>query len=109
LVREVFMDPRVQAYIVDLVRATRGPAEGGLPALEGLIRWGASPRASIALALCAKAQAFLEGRAFATPDDVKSVARGVLRHRLGLSYEAQAEGIRAEDVVEKILAGVDVP
>jgi MoxR-like ATPase len=109
LVREVFMDPRVQAYIVELSRATRSIAEGGLPSLEGLVRWGASPRASIALALCSKAQAFLDGRAFATPDDVKSVARGVLRHRLGLSYEAQAEGIKAEDVVEKILAGVDVP
>jgi MoxR-like ATPase len=109
LVREVFMDPRVQAYLVDLVRASRGAADGGLPALEGLVRWGASPRASIALALCSKAQAFLDGRAFATPDDVKAVARGVLRHRLGLSYEAQAEHVRAEDVVEKILAGVEVP
>jgi MoxR-like ATPase len=131
LVREVFMDPRVEAYIVDLVRASRGATEGGLPALEGLVRWGASPppsltpalfskdppfldwgaspRASIALALCSKAQAFLDGRAFATPDDVKAVARGVLRHRLGLSYEAQAENVRAEDVVEKILSGVEVP
>jgi MoxR-like ATPase len=109
LVREVFMDPRVQAYIVDLVRASRGPSEGGLKALEGLVRWGASPRASIALALCAKAQAFLDGRAFATPDDVKAVARAVLRHRLGLSYEAQAENTTPEDVVEKILSGVIVP
>jgi len=109
LVREVFVDPRVQAYIVDLVRASRAVSEGGLAALEGLVRWGASPRASIALALCCKAQAFLDGRAFATPDDVKSVARGVLRHRLGLSYEAQAENVRPEDVVEKILSGVDVP
>ena len=109
LVREVFVDPRVQAYIVDLVRATRAPEEGGLKSLEGLVRWGASPRASIALALCAKSVAFVEGRAFATPDDVKSVARPVLRHRLGLSYEAQAENIRAEEVVEKILSGVEVP
>jgi len=109
LVREVFVDPRVQAYIVDLVRATRAPEEGGLKSLEGLVRWGASPRASIALALCAKSVAFIDGRAFATPDDVKSIARPVLRHRLGLSYEAQAENIRAEEVVEKILSGVEVP
>ena len=109
LVREIFVDPRVEAYIVDLVRATRGADEGGLAALEGLVRWGASPRASIALALCSKAQAFLDGRAFATPDDVKSVARGVLRHRIGLSYEAQAEDVRAEEVVEKVLSGVEVP
>ena len=109
LVREIFVDPRVQAYIVDLVRATRSSSEGGLASLEGLVRWGASPRASIALALCAKAQAFLDGRAFATPDDVKSVARPVLRHRIGLSYEAQAENVRSEEVVEKILSGVEVP
>ena len=109
LTKEIFVDPRVQGYIVDLVRATRGEADGGLPELSGLLRYGASPRASIALSLCAKAQAFLDGRAYATPDDVKSVARPVLRHRIGLSWEAQAEGLRPEDMVEKILTGVAVP
>ncbi|MEN9354652.1 MAG: hypothetical protein RL318_1977 [Fibrobacterota bacterium] len=109
LTREIFIDPRVQGYIVDLVRATRSPADGGLEELTGLLRFGASPRASIALSLCAKAQAFLEGRAYATPDDVKSVARGVLRHRLGLSWEAQAENVRPEDLVERILTAVAVP
>ncbi len=109
LVREVFMDPRVQSYIVDLVRATRAPQDGGIDDLQGLVRWGASPRASIALALCAKAQAFLDGRAFATPDDVKAVARGVLRHRIGLSFEAQAEEVRVEEIVGRVLSGVAVP
>jgi MoxR-like ATPase len=109
LTKEIFVDPRVQGYIVDLVRATRSEADGGLAELTGLLRFGASPRASIALSLCAKAQAFLDGRAYATPDDVKSIARPVLRHRLGLSWEAQAESIRPEDLVEKILAGVNVP
>jgi MoxR-like ATPase len=109
LSREVFMDPRVMGYIVDLVRATRTVAEGGLESLQGLVRWGASPRASIALALCAKAQAFLDGRAYATPDDVKSVARGVLRHRVGLSFEAQAEEVKVEEIVGKVLSGVVVP
>jgi len=109
LTREIFIDPRVQGYIIDLVRATRGVADGGLEELSGLLRFGASPRASIALSLCAKAQAFLEGRAYATPDDVKSVARGVLRHRLGLSWEAQAENVKPEDLVERILTAVAVP
>jgi len=109
LTREIFIDPRVQGYIIDLVRATRSPADGGLEELTGLLRFGASPRASIALSLCAKAQAFLEGRAYATPDDVKSVARGVLRHRLGLSWEAQAENVKPEDLVERILTAVAVP
>jgi MoxR-like ATPase len=109
LSREIFIDPRVQGYIIDLVRATRGVADGGLEELSGLLRFGASPRASIALSLCAKAQAFLEGRAYATPDDVKSVARGVLRHRVGLSWEAQAENVKPEDLVERILTAVAVP
>ena len=109
LVRQVFMDPRVQSYIVDLVRATRAPQDGGIDDLQGLVRWGASPRASIALALCAKAQAFLDGRAFATPDDVKAIARGVLRHRIGLSFEAQAEEVRVEEIVGRVLSGVAVP
>lgn len=109
LTREIFVDPRVQGYIVDLVRATRPVADGGLEELSGLLRFGASPRASISLSLCAKAEAFLEGRAYATPDDVKAVARGVLRHRVGLSWEAQAENVKPEDIVERILTAVAVP
>lgn len=109
LTREIFIDPRVQGYIVDLVRATRPVVDGGLEELSGLLRFGASPRASISLSLCAKAQAFLEGRAYATPDDVKAVARGVLRHRVGLSWEAQAENVKPEDIVERILTAVAVP
>jgi len=106
---EVYIDERVTAYIVDVVRATRDPAAVNLKDLEPLIDTGASPRASISLALAGRAHAFMAGRAYVTPQDVKSVAHDVMRHRLLLSYEAEAREIQAEDVITRILDNVEVP
>ncbi|MGE4652398.1 MAG: MoxR family ATPase [Myxococcota bacterium] len=105
----VFIDDKVKDYVVDLVHATRNPEGAGVADLEGMIEMGASPRASIYLTLAAKAHAFLQGRSYATPHDVKNVAPDVLRHRLALSYEAEAEGRTTDDVIERILVGVLVP
>ncbi|MBW2281477.1 MAG: MoxR family ATPase [Deltaproteobacteria bacterium] len=105
----VFVDDKVRDYIVELVRSTRDPAAAGIGELEGMIENGASPRASIYMMKAAKAQAFLQGRTYATPHDVKTVALDVLRHRVMLSYEAEAEGRTPEDVIERILAGILVP
>ncbi len=109
VVEQIFVDEKVRSYIVDLVRATRDPAAAGIAKLEGLIEMGASPRASIWLMKAAKAQAFLEGRSYATPHDVKSLAPDVMRHRIALSYEAEAEGQGADDVIGLILDSVLVP
>jgi MoxR-like ATPase len=109
LVREVWMDPRVKDYVVDLVLATREPASHGLPALAPLVRWGASPRATLHLALAARARAFLARRAYATPDDVKAAAPDVLRHRISLTWEAEADGATADRVIAEVLGGVPVP
>ncbi|MGQ0552667.1 MAG: AAA family ATPase [Planctomycetota bacterium] len=109
MVDEVYIDERVTGYIVDVVRATRDPAAVKLPDLAALIGTGASPRASISLALAARAHAFLAGRAYVTPQDVKSMAHDVMRHRLLLSYEAEAREVRAEDVITRILDHVEVP
>jgi MoxR-like ATPase len=106
---EVYIDERVTGYIVDVVRATRDPAAVKLGDLQPLIETGASPRASISLALAARAHAFLAGRAYVTPQDVKSMAHDVLRHRLLLSYEAEAREIKAEDVITRVLDHVEVP
>jgi len=108
-VEHVFIDDKVKHYVVDLVHATRDPVDAGVSDLEGMIEMGASPRASIYLTLAAKAHAFLQGRSYATPHDVKNVAPDVLRHRLALSYEAEAEGRTPDDVIERILVGVLVP
>jgi MoxR-like ATPase len=108
-VAQVFVDNKVRDYIVDLVRATRSPAEAGLGDLEGMIEYGASPRASIYLMQAAKAHAFLQGRTYATPHDVKTVAPDVLRHRVVLTYEAEAEGKTPDEVVERVLVGILVP
>jgi MoxR-like ATPase len=108
LVREIYVDDKLKGYIVDLVRATRFPQEAGLE-LGHLIDYGASPRATIGLVVAARANAFLAGRGYVTPQDVKDVAPGVLRHRLVLTYEAEAEELAADDVVKKILDGVRVP
>ena len=105
----VFMDPRVKDYVVDLVAATRDPASFGLPELAGFVQWGASPRATLHLATAARARALLARRAFATPDDVKAAAPDVLRHRVALTYEAEAEEVTAERVVARILERVPVP
>jgi len=109
VVDQIFVDDKVRDYIVDLVRATRDPAAAGIADLDGMIENGASPRASIYLMQAAKANAFLQSRTYATPHDVKSVALDVLRHRVALSYEAEAEGKTPEDVVERILVGILVP
>src|SRR5262249_14066580 len=95
-------------YIVDVVWATREPAAYNLR-LEGLIRYGASPRATIYLALGARANAFLHGRGYVTPQDVKSIGPDVLRHRIIVSYEAEAEAVTSEPIVERIFAGLPVP
>ncbi len=108
LVDEIYMDDRVSGYIVDLVMATRQPADYKVP-IGGLIQYGASPRATINLSLTAKANAFLEGRGYVTPQDVKSMAMDVLRHRVIVTYEAEAEDKTPEDVVASILSHVPVP
>jgi len=108
IVNEVYVDDRVKDYIVDIVWATREPAKYRLK-LDGLIRYGASPRATIFLTLAAKAQAFIAGRAYVTPQDVKSIGMDVLRHRIGVSYEAEAESVTSESIVEQIFAGLPVP
>jgi MoxR-like ATPase len=105
---QVYIDERIKTYILDVVFATRNPAEYHLD-LAKLIRYGASPRASIGLLCAARAHAFLRGRGFVTPDDVKKVAPDVLRHRILLTYEAEAEGITAEDIVARILHTVPAP
>jgi MoxR-like ATPase len=106
---KVYVDDRVKDYVVNLVFATRDPRGHGLPELAGLVEWGASPRATLFLTLAAKAHAFLRRRAFATPDDVKAVAYDVLRHRITLSYEAEAEELTPEKVVSKVLDRIEVP
>ncbi len=109
VVDQVFVDDKVKNYIVDLVRATRDPVAAGIQQLDGMIEAGASPRASIWLVRAAKAQAFMEGRGYATPHDVKSLAPDVLRHRVILTYEAEAEGKSTDDVIQTILDSVLVP
>ena len=108
VVNDIYVDDRVKDYIVSVVWATRDPASCNLK-LDGLIRYGASPRATIFLTLAAKANAFIAGRGYVTPQDVKSVGMDVLRHRIGVSYEAEAEAVTTEMVIEKIFAGVPVP
>jgi MoxR-like ATPase len=108
-VDEVFIDDKVCNYVIDLVHATRDPGAAGIAELDGMIEMGASPRASIYLTKAAKAHAFLQGRTYATPHDVKNVAPDVLRHRIVLTYEAEAEGRCSDDLVDRILVGILVP
>jgi MoxR-like ATPase len=108
LVDEIYMDDKIKEYIVDIVQATREPKAYALD-LENLIDYGASPRATLALTVASKANACIEGRPFVTPQDVKSVAMDILRHRVVLTYEAEAEELTPEDVVQTILDGVRVP
>jgi len=109
LVKKIYMDEKIENYILDIVFATRHPESHGLKDLDGLINYGGSPRASINLALASKAQAFLNRRGFVIPDDVRNVCADVLRHRIGLSYEAEAENISQEDIIEKIIHTIEVP
>ena len=108
-VEMIYMDPQVERYIVDLVLATRNPAAYGLKDLTELIRYGASPRATICLAKTARAHAFLRHRGFVTPDDVRAMGLDVLRHRVIITYEAEAEEVTPEDVVRRVLDSVEVP
>jgi MoxR-like ATPase len=109
VVRDVYMDDRVKDYIVNVVFATREPEKSGLKDLAPLIEYGASPRASIALNLAARAHAFLRHRGYVTPEDVKAIGPDVLRHRVVLSYEAEAEEVTAEDIVRRVFEVVEVP
>lgn len=109
LVKQVYLDEKIEQYIVDIVYATRQPEKYGLGFLEPMISVGCSPRASINLALAAKAFAFLQGRAFVIPEDIRAIAPDVMRHRMGLTYEAEAENISASDIVNKIINKVEVP
>ena len=106
---DVYIDDRVKDYIVDVVFATREPKQRGLADLSSLIELGASPRASIALAQAARAHAFLRHRGYVTPEDVKAIGPDVLRHRVVLTYEAEAEEVRAEDIVRRVFEVVEVP
>jgi MoxR-like ATPase len=108
-VRKVYMDDKIEQYILDIVFATRTPEEHGLDKLKPLIQYGASPRASINLGLASKAYAFLKRRGFVIPEDVRAVCHDIMRHRIGLTYEAEAENITQEDIIKEILNIVEVP
>ncbi len=108
LVDEIYVDSKVQDYIVDLVMATREPDSYGVP-VQGLIQYGVSPRATISLTLAAKANAFLHGRGYVIPQDVKDLALDVLRHRLIITYEAEAEDKTSDDIVRTIVDHIRVP
>ncbi len=109
LVRGIYADERIKGYLVELVAATRDPKAYGLPELGDFVSYGASPRATLALLSTARAHAFLQGRGYVVPEDVKDVAPDVLRHRVLLSYEAEAENITSDQVIAKILERVEVP
>lgn len=109
LVREVYMDEKIEKYIIDIVFATRFPNDNKLGKIAQLINYGGSPRASINLALAAKTYAFIKRRGYVIPEDVRAVCQDVLRHRIGLTYEAEAENITAEDIIAEILNVVEVP
>ncbi|WP_294594664.1 AAA family ATPase [uncultured Rikenella sp.] len=109
VVAQVYMDEKIERYIVDIIFATREPAEYGLDRLAMMIGYGCSPRASIALAKAAKAYAFIKRRGYVIPEDVRAVCPDVMRHRIGLTYEAEAENITSEDIITEILNAVEVP
>ena len=106
---EVYLDEKIETYIVDLIFATRYPAKYGLDQLEAYINFGASPRGSISLAKAAKCYAFIQGRGFVIPEDVRAIIKDVLRHRIGLTYEAEADLITSETIIDKIVSAVQVP
>ena len=109
LINEIYMDQKIENYIVDIVFATRNPEDYKLEALTSLINFGASPRGSINLAKAAKVYAFIKRRGYVIPEDVRAVCHDVLRHRIGLSYEAEAENVTTEEVIDKILNTIEVP
>ena len=109
IVKEVYLDAKIENYITDIVFATRYPEEYGLGKLKSLINYGASPRATINLALASRALAFVRRRGYVIPEDVRSICLDVMRHRVGLTYEAEAENIKSEDIVTEIINRIDVP
>lgn len=109
VVRKVYIDEKIEQYIADIVFATRYPDRYGLPNLKGLITFGGSPRASISLAKASRAYAFIKHRGYVIPEDVRAVAHDVLRHRIGLSYEAEATNVTAEEIISEIINKVEVP
>ncbi len=109
VVKEVYMDEKIERYILDIIFATRYPKEYNLSRLEGMINYGGSPRASISLALASKAYAFIKRRGYVIPEDVRAVCADVLRHRIGLTYEAEAENLTSDDIIFEILNAVEVP
>ncbi len=109
IAREVYLDEKIENYITDIVFASRFPAEYKLKKFEGLISYGGSPRASIYLALAAKSYAFIKRRGYVIPEDIRAIAHDVMRHRIGLTYEAEAENITTEDIINEILNTVEVP
>lgn len=109
IVRKVYMDEKIEQYIVDIVFASRTPSEYGLKNFNDLISFGGSPRASINLALAAKAYAFIKRRGYVIPEDVRAVCHDIMRHRIGLTYEAEAENITSENIIDEILNKVEVP
>jgi MoxR-like ATPase len=109
MVKQIYVDDKIKDYVLDLVLTTREPGNNGLPDLEQLIEFGASPRASINLVTSARAHAFLKGRGFVTPEDIKQIAPDVLRHRIITTYEAEAENITSDHIVRRILDHTDVP
>jgi MoxR-like ATPase len=108
-IQALYMDEKIEDYIVEIVHATRNPAEFGLKELDSLIEYGASPRATIFLAICARAHAYLAGRGYVLPEDVKAIGPDVLRHRVITTFEAEAEDVTSDDVVARIFAAVNVP
>ena len=109
LINKIYLDEKIEKYILDMVFATRFPEKYGLSELKNYISFGASPRASINLAIASRALAFLKNRAFVIPEDVKDIAKDILRHRIGLSFEAEAEEITADEIVDRILAKIQAP
>ena len=109
VVRDVYMDEKIERYIVDIVYATRTPDDYGLGKIKDLISFGASPRASISLSMASKAYAFIKRRGYVIPEDVRAVCDEVLRHRIGLTYEAEAENVTTEQIIAEVLNAVQVP
>ena len=109
LVKEVYMDEKIEQYIIDIVFSTRNPKEYGLDKFTDMISFGGSPRASISLAKAAKAYAFIQRRGYVIPEDVRAICHDVLRHRIGLTYEAEAENVNTEDIITEILNKVEIP
>ncbi|MDR1434186.1 MAG: hypothetical protein LBI93_03460 [Endomicrobium sp.] len=109
LTEQIYVDDKVKNYIVDIIFASRNPDDYGLKGLKNMISYGASPRATINLTLAAKAYAFLQGRGYVTPEDIKTIGHDVLRHRILITYEAEADSVSSDDIIDKIFGGIEVP